>query len=67
MSDLTEYFYFHDEGTRTIYWSEHMQDNQTDLIFLGSSFNPNKKMAVTVLLKAQNFPRQYGFKIRQYP
>jgi hypothetical protein len=59
---MTEYFYYYDDRHQVVYWSEEMSE-RTDIVFLGSSLNPNKKHAVAVLVQPFGIPR--GWKIRQ--
>lgn len=45
------YYYSHDES-RTIFWSAEEQFDNHELIFIGSSPNPNKKMAVATFTQS---------------
>lgn len=60
-----ELFYFIEDERQVVYWATYMPDDRTDLIFIGSSVNPNIRMAVHTFL--QNYPRARGWKIQQLP
>lgn len=59
-----EIYYYHQEGTNIVWWSETMI-NTFDFVYLGSSDNPNKKMVLATF--TQNFPARSGWKLQQYP
>jgi len=63
MTKHPEIYYLLDENTSTVFWTEQEEDHPNDLIFIGSSLNPNKKMAVSAFMKGTN--RTYGYKIRE--
>jgi hypothetical protein len=58
------YFYF-DEPTRTVFYSNELVEDRPDLMFLGSSMNPNHKMTVSVMV--QNMDIDYNYKIIPLP
>lgn len=64
-NDLTEFFYYLDDQTRFIYWSEELVEDRPDLIFLGSSLNPDKKAVATVFIKRSK--RIWGHTVLQLP
>lgn len=59
-----EIFYYHQEGTEIVWWADKMI-NTNDFIYLGSSTNPNKKMALAMFTKG--FPARDGWRLREYP
>ncbi|AGH07424.1 hypothetical protein SUFG_00057 [Sulfitobacter phage phiCB2047-B] len=58
-------YYFYEEFTRTIFWSETLVDDRPDLIYLGSSANPNKKHAAATFVQKSGKPD--GWKIEPLP
>lgn len=60
-----EIYYYYDDHTRTVFWSETETEDRPDLIFLGSSVNPNKRMAVAAFTHKMDKP--WGWKIRELP
>jgi hypothetical protein len=60
-----EIYYHYDEKTREVYHSHGMVEDRPDLIFLGSSFNPDKRMAVAAF--TQDLPKTQGWKIKPLP
>ena len=64
MTSLPEFYYYYDELSSIIYWTE-TQNETGNLEFLGSSVNPNKKMAVSSF--TQTMDKQQGFKIIELP
>lgn len=60
---MDEIFYFIAEDQKLVYWTDVMPDSPNGLIFLGSSLNPNKKMAIQGFL--QNHPQAWGWKIEE--
>lgn len=61
-NQVQTYYYFQTE-TRTVFYSSEFIEDRPDLMFMGSSMNPNHKMTVAVM--AQNFMDQvYGYKIK---
>lgn len=67
MTKHPEIYYLFDEQSSTVFWTldEDKKDEALNLIFLGSSLNPNKKMAVAAFIKGSG--RQYGYKIKELP
>ena len=65
MTKQVEIYYYFDEMSRTVFWTEELTDNVPDLMFLGSSLNPNKKMAVAAFVKGSD--QEYGYKIKPLP
>lgn len=59
---MDEIYYYYDDRQKIVYWSTEMSD-QTDIIFLGSSPSPNKKLAVAVFVKPFGIPS--GWKIKE--
>lgn len=55
-------YYYMDDHTRTIFWSEELQEDRPDLIYLDASPNQNKKMAAAAITRRD--PRPSGYKIR---
>lgn len=62
MFKQVERYYYYDELSRTIYHSEKLVEDRPDLIFLGSSLNPNERMAVATF--AKNLDREFGYNIK---
>lgn len=62
MTKHPEWYYYQDDHTRTIFYTDTEQEDRHDLIFVGSSVNPNHKMAVAVMVQNDLIPM--GFKIR---
>lgn len=65
MTKQVETYYYFDEKTRTVYHSEELVEDRPDLIFLGSSLNPNKKMTVATMV--QDMDQAFGYKIKPLP
>lgn len=65
MTKQVECYYLLDAETRTVFWTddEDKMENYPSLDFIGSSLNPNKRMAVASLL--QHKPTERGWKIRE--
>lgn len=57
-----EYYYFVDDRTRIVYYSEEFSTNP-DHIYVGTSDNPNPKMAVAAFM--QNGAVKSGYKLRK--
>lgn len=62
---MTEFFYYYDDETRTVFWSEKEIEDRPDLIFIGSSVNPNKKMAIAAFTYTDEKP--WGHRINKLP
>lgn len=60
-----EIYYYFDEHTRTVFHSEELVEDRPDLIFLGSSLNPNKRMTVATMV--QDLDQAHGYKIKPLP
>lgn len=60
-----EIYYYYDDDTRTVFWSETEVSDRPDLVFINSSTNPNKKMAVATFTQMSMKPM--GWKIKQLP
>lgn len=60
-----ETYYYFDEKTRTVYHSTELVEDRPDLMFMGSSLNPNHRMTVAVM--AQDLDQVFGYKIRPLP
>lgn len=56
------YYYFVDDRTRTVYYTEEFSSNP-DHIYVGTSDNPNPRMAVAAFM--QNDSVNEGFKLRK--
>lgn len=59
--DHTKYYFYHD-ATRVIYFSENYP-NDPDMIYIGTSDNPNPKMAAAVFMRNNSVTS--GFTIRE--
>ena len=55
-------YYYIDDNTQTIFYSETEQEDRHDLIYVGMSKNPNPKIAVAMFTQHDSIPR--GYKIR---
>ena len=64
-AEYPEIYYFYDEDTRTVFWTTDYQEDRHDLIFLGSSVNPNKRMAVEVFIHKMKI--NWGHNIMELP
>lgn len=65
MTEQVQIFYYYDDLTRIVYWSEKENEERPDLFFLGSSLNPNKKMAVAAFTHKMEKP--WGHRIEPLP
>lgn len=65
MTKQIQIYYYFQEATRTVFWSDELVEDRPDLMFMGSSLNPNKKMTVAVM--AQDLDQVHGYKIRELP
>lgn len=63
MNEHPEIYYYYNEKSRIVYHSESLIDNRPDLIFLGSSINPNKRMSVAAFIKGHD--QEHGYTIKQ--
>lgn len=52
-------YYYLDDNTRIVYWTETEQEDRHDLILLGQSDNQNKKMALALMTKDQPDPSNW--------
>ena len=57
-------YYFYDDRTKVIYYSKEMTQN-TGLVYIGTSNNPNPKMAAAVFLQQGKVVT--GFRIKELP
>jgi len=55
-------YYYMDDLTRVIFYSDIELLDRPDLIFVGMSQNPNPKMAVAIFVQDEKVPM--GYKIR---
>lgn len=63
MSELPYRYYYLDDHTRTIFYTEQeLGEDRPDLILFGQSQNPNPRMAVAVMIQG-DLNRQ-GYKIK---
>lgn len=60
-----ETYYYFDEKTRTVFHSSELVEDRPDLMFMGSSLNPNHRMTVAVM--AQDLDQVYGYTIKPLP
>ena len=58
-------YYYMNEDTRVVFWYSAIVEDRPDLIFLGSSRNPNKKMAVAAFVKGSD--REFGYTLQELP
>lgn len=58
-----EIYYLLDEKSSTVFWTDQEEDHPNDLIFIGSSINPNKKMSVAAFMKGTE--QTSGYKIKE--
>lgn len=65
MTKQVEMYYYFNEDTRTVYYSKKLVEDRPDLMFLGSSLNPNKRMTVATMV--QDLDQVYGYKIKPLP
>lgn len=65
MSDQKQHYYYFDESTRTVFYATELFEDRPDLMFMGSSMNPNHKMTVAVM--AQDMDQVYGYTIKPLP
>lgn len=65
MTKQVETYYYFQEETRTVFHSEELVEDRPDLMFMGSSLNPNHKMTVAVMVK--DMDQVYGYKIKPLP
>lgn len=59
---MTERYYTYDDRNLIVYYSDELPENP-NLIYLGTSDNPNPSMAAAVFLK--NGKIQSGFRLRK--
>lgn len=62
MTKHPEIYYYFSEESSIIYWTDTEQEDRHDLILLGSSTNPNKKMAISVF--THKLPQPDGWTLR---
>lgn len=58
-----ELFYYYDEPQKIIYYSNRLVEDRPDLVFLGSSLNPNPKKAAAAF--THKFKRPMGHKVKE--
>jgi len=65
MTKQVEIYYLLNEQSSIVFWTddESKMEHAPDLIFLGSSMNPNKRMAVSSFMRGTN--KTYGYSIRK--
>lgn len=61
MTKHPETYYYFDPDSSTVFYSS-TEEDRPDLINLGSSVNPNKRMAITVKLKPMGEVSGYTIK-----
>jgi len=57
---METFYYSYDDLTKIVYWSTYLPD-RPELIYLGTSDNQNKRMAVQALFKN----KESGFRLRE--
>ena len=63
MNELPYRYYYMDDHTRTIFYTEEeLGEDRPDLILFGQSKNPNPRMAVSVMV--QHDINRQGYKIK---
>ena len=55
-------YYYLDDHTRTIFYSDTEQEDRPDLVFVGMSQNPNPRMAAAVFTQKDIIPQGYKVK-----
>lgn len=65
MNNPTQTYYYYDTYTRTVFHSDRLVDDRPDLMFLGSSMNPDKRMTVSTMVK--DLDQTHGYKIKPLP
>ena len=65
MTKQVETYYYFDETTRTVFHSTELVEDRPDLMFMGSSLNPNHRMTVAVM--AKDLDQVHGYKIKPLP
>lgn len=53
MTKHTEWYYFLDEETSVIWYTDDEDKHPAGMLFLGSSMNPNHRMTATIMAKNQ--------------
>lgn len=67
MTKQVETYYLSDEMSRIVFWTtdDEAIEERPDLIFLGSSMNPNRRMAVAAFTHKLDQP--HGWTIKELP
>lgn len=65
---MTKFYYFQEFGTKNIFYTNDVSyvPPEDQYIFLGSSQNPNKKMAVAAFKLGQDNDQQTGYNIKPF-
>jgi hypothetical protein len=65
---MTKFYYFQQFGTKNIFYTDDVSyvPPEDEYIFLGSSKNPNKQMAVAAFKLGQNDEQQTGYNIQSF-
>lgn len=68
-SDEKKTYYYFDGIRRVIYWAYEQPANlHNQLVYLGSSTNPNKRMAIHVFIRQFDIPKGWKLKhINEHP
>ncbi|ANJ20674.1 hypothetical protein RDp07_gp14 [Roseobacter phage RD-1410Ws-07] len=60
-----ERYYFFDEESSTIWHTIDKERQPQEMLFLGSSLNPNPKMTASVMVK--QLDRRFNYKVKELP
>jgi len=52
-------YYFYNDATKIVWYSDFMPEDRNDLIYIGTSDNPNHTMAASVFMKDMIDPVGY--------
>lgn len=64
MTNPIEWYYFFDEETSTIWYTDDEERQPQEMMFLGSSINPNHRMTASVMVRRQ-MDINYNYKVKR--
>lgn len=59
-----EWYYFFEEETSTIWYTNNEEVQPQEMVFLGSSLNPNNRMTAAVMARKQ-MDIEFNYKVKQ--
>lgn len=57
-------YYFYNDATKIVWYSNNMPENSTDIIYIGTSDNPNPRMAAGIFMR--NIDGGTGYRVKEW-